>query len=276
MWHKNERDMKQILYILVGLTILSCQNNSEQISSVITSPKTGQKIILSSKLDSTEISEMTSANLRLLRNEIFARHGYVFKSQELNDYFVKFDWYQPSLTSEQVDEKLTETDRFNISLIKSLESNKKQSSIKWDNELQSYLDLIPMIKLPLDFECENGFDIPELDYENDLVSKYKPEGATIIGKLYQDKDEVALVYGYPADIFYPLISVIDKTGQEIREIRFFKLGNCVGDAGYSATTKGTITKDLKILTKTEIITWDSENEDSDKEVQIFEDEINIK
>ena len=60
------------------------------------------------------------------------------------------------------------------------------------------------------------------------------------------------------------------------EIRFFKLGNCVGDAGYSATTKGTITKDLKILTKTEIITWDSENEDSDKEVQIFEDEINIK
>ena len=73
-----------------------------------------------------------------------------------------------------------------------------------------------------------------------------------------------------------MISVIDKTGQEIREVRFFKLGNCVGDAGYSATTKGTITKDFKIKTKTEITTWDYENEDSEKEIQTFEDEINIK
>jgi hypothetical protein len=275
-WHKNERTMKQILYIFIGLTILSCQNNSEQISSVIKSPKTGQEIILSSKIDSIEISQMTVENLRLLRNEIFARHGYIFKSQELTDYFSKFDWYQPNLTSDQVDKKLSETDRYNISLIKSLESDKKQNLIKWDNELQSYLDLIPMIKLPLDFECENGFDIPELDYENDLIKKYKPEGATIIGKLYQDKVEVALIYGYPADIFYPLISVIDKSGEELREVRFFKLGNCVGDAGYSATTKGTITIDFKIKTTTEITTWDSENEDSEKEIQTFEDEINIK
>jgi|LSQX01.3.fsa_nt_gb hypothetical protein len=268
--------MKQILYIFIGLTILSCQNNTEQISSVIKSTKNGQEIILSSKIDSIEISQMTSENLRLLRNEIFARHGYIFKSQELTDYFSKFDWYKPNITSDQVDKKLTETDIYNITLIKSIESNKKQNLINWDNELQTYLDLIPMIKLPLDFECENGFDIPELDYENDLIKKYKPEGATIIGKLYQDKEEVAIIYGYPADIFYPLISVIDKSGQELREVRFFKLGNCVGDAGYSATTKGTITKDFKIKTKTEITTWDSENENSEKEIQTFEDEINIK
>ena len=275
-WHKNKRTMKQILYIFIGLTILSCQNNTEQISSVIKSTKNGQEIILSSKIDSIEISQMTSENLKLLRNEIFARHGYIFKSQELTDYFSKFDWYKPNITSDQVDKKLTETDIYNITLIKSIESNKKQNLINWDNELQTYLDLIPMIKLPLDFECENGFDIPELDYENDLIKKYKPEGATIIGKLYQDKEEVAIIYGYPADIFYPLISVIDESGQELREVRFFKLGNCVGDAGYSATTKGTITKDFKIKTKTEITTWDSENENSEKEIQTFEDEINIK
>lgn len=268
--------MKQILFILIGLTILSCRNNSEQISSVIKSPKAGQEIILSSKIDSIEISQMTAENLRLLRNEIFARHGYIFKSQELTAYFSKFDWYNPKLTSDQVDNTLSETDRYNISLIKSLESNKKRNLINWDNELQSYLDLIPMIKLPLDFECEKGFDIPELDYENDLIKKYKPEGATIIGKLYQEKDEAALIYGYPADIFFPLISVIDKSGQELREVRFFKLGNCVGDAGYSATTKGTITKDFKIKTKTEIITWDLENEESEKEIQTIENEIDIK
>ena len=143
--------MKQILYILIGLAILSCQNNSEQISSVIKSPRTGQEIILISKIDSIEISEMTSANLRLLRNEIFARHGYIFKSQELTNYFSKFDWYQPKLTSDQVDKKLSETDRYNISLIKSLENDKKQNFITWNNELQLYLDMIPKIELPLDF-----------------------------------------------------------------------------------------------------------------------------
>jgi hypothetical protein len=268
--------MKQILYIFIGLTILSCQNNSEQISSVIKSPKTGQEIILSSKIDSIEISQMTVENLRLLRNEIFARHGYIFKSQELTEYFSKFDWYQPNLTSDQVDEKLSETDRYNISLIKSLESDKKQDLIKWDNELQSYLDLIPMIKLPLDFECENGFDIPELDYENDLIKKYKPEGATIIGKLYQDKEEVALIYGYPADIFYPLISVIDKSGKELREVRFFELGNCVDDAGYSAMTYGTIAKDLEIKTKTVTVTWDTPHEDKNRDTTTVKNIIEIK
>ena len=33
--------------------------------------------------------------LRLLRNEIFAKHGYVFKDQSLQYRFEKLDWYVP-------------------------------------------------------------------------------------------------------------------------------------------------------------------------------------
>jgi hypothetical protein len=39
------------------------------------------------------------------------------------------------------------------------------------------------------------------------------------------------------------------------------LGKYVDDAGYSAMTYGTITKDLKITTKTVSVTWEAPRED---------------
>lgn len=146
--------MKHILYILIGLAILSCQNNSEQVSSVIESPKTGQAIILSSKIDSVEICKMTSADLRLLRNEIFARHRYIFKSQELTNYFSKFDWYEPNLTLDQVDKKLTKTDRYNISLIKSVEVDKNESKLRKPLDLDNFSEIFGGVWLPKEYVNE--------------------------------------------------------------------------------------------------------------------------
>ncbi|MCR4734109.1 MAG: YARHG domain-containing protein [Treponema sp.] len=34
--------------------------------------------------------------IRYLRNLIYARHGYIFKNEELNDFFRKFNWYKPN------------------------------------------------------------------------------------------------------------------------------------------------------------------------------------
>jgi len=34
--------------------------------------------------------------LRLLRNEIYAKHGRIFDSKDLRDYFDKCGWYHPS------------------------------------------------------------------------------------------------------------------------------------------------------------------------------------
>ena len=57
--------------------------------------------------------------LRLLRNEIYARHGRQFKSQLLQEYFDNMSWYQanPAFTEKQ----LTKVDVTNIRLIKSVE-----------------------------------------------------------------------------------------------------------------------------------------------------------
>lgn len=121
--------MKHMIYILVVLAFLSCRNNTETTTSVNAASKTGQETILSTKIDSVEICKMTSADLRLLRNEIFARHGYIFKSQDLTDYFSKFEWYQQNLTLAEVEKVLTDIDRYNISLIKSIEQEKSESDL---------------------------------------------------------------------------------------------------------------------------------------------------
>jgi len=146
--------MKHIFYILIGLVIISCQNNSETIYSVIESPETGKGIILSSKIDSAVISEMTSADLRLLRNEIFARHGYIFKSPELTDFFSKFEWYQPNLTSDQIDKVLTEIDRYNISLIKTVEQENGESDLTTPLDLESFSDKFGGVWLPKEYVNE--------------------------------------------------------------------------------------------------------------------------
>lgn len=42
-----------------------------------------------------EIDKLDGKQLRLLRNEIFARHGYVFKDKKLANYFQSKEWYAP-------------------------------------------------------------------------------------------------------------------------------------------------------------------------------------
>jgi hypothetical protein len=49
--------------------------------------------------------------LKILRNTIYAQHGYSFYSKDLKDYFSQFEWYipDPNLTMEQI--KLTEKEK---------------------------------------------------------------------------------------------------------------------------------------------------------------------
>ena len=46
-------------------------------------------------LTETDLSGLSAQELTYARNEIFARHGYIFKSAELNNYFNSKDWYYP-------------------------------------------------------------------------------------------------------------------------------------------------------------------------------------
>lgn len=58
-------------------------------------------------------------DLRVLRNEIYAKHGRVFKDKELQKYFAAQSWYQPN--PDFKDENLSETESNNLAVIKEVE-----------------------------------------------------------------------------------------------------------------------------------------------------------
>lgn len=47
-----------------------------------------------------ELKKLTQAEIRLLLNEMYARHGYIFSTKEYSDYFMKRTWYIPRYTSQ--------------------------------------------------------------------------------------------------------------------------------------------------------------------------------
>lgn len=57
--------------------------------------------------------------LRILRNSIYARHGYKFKSADLQRYFGQFSWYHPQYSD--VDSKLSAIEKANVKEIKKWE-----------------------------------------------------------------------------------------------------------------------------------------------------------
>ena len=72
-----------------------------------------------------DLINLTREGLRILRNAIYAKHGYQFISNDLSEYFSQFSWYAANFTN--VDYMLTEIDRRNISLIQMVENNYPKS-----------------------------------------------------------------------------------------------------------------------------------------------------
>ena len=73
------------------------------------------------KLSSSSISGFTKYELKIARNEIYARHGHVFKDAQLRDYFRNKPWYRenPSFN----DNSVSSIEKYNINLIKGREDS---------------------------------------------------------------------------------------------------------------------------------------------------------
>ncbi len=77
-----------------------------------------------------ELSQLSSDDLELMRNEIYARHGWVFKRKNLQDYFTKQSWYKAKGTTAnrdsvngQIAKGLSAIEKRNIDLISKAEKN---------------------------------------------------------------------------------------------------------------------------------------------------------
>ncbi|MBR3537698.1 MAG: YARHG domain-containing protein [Eubacterium sp.] len=95
-------------------------------SSLAASQEEGEYIIPDSSirlLTPAELTGMTKEDLRIARNEIYARHGRMFNSADLNTYFAKKEWYHGTIPADEFDEAvLSDIERKNIQLIIDVEN----------------------------------------------------------------------------------------------------------------------------------------------------------
>jgi len=70
-------------------------------------------------LNHNDVNYLSARELKIMRNEIFARHGYIFKTDDMSTYFREQSWYVPRYNN--VNNMLTSIEKENIKLIQSYE-----------------------------------------------------------------------------------------------------------------------------------------------------------
>lgn len=70
-------------------------------------------------ISDAELKGRSKAELRVMRNEIYARHGKAFESPDLKAYFTAKSWYAPN--PDYDDAMLTDTDKQNVKILQERE-----------------------------------------------------------------------------------------------------------------------------------------------------------
>lgn len=83
-------------------------------------------------LNDLQLGALSKTELKLFRNLFYAKKGYIFSDDELEKYFLQFDWYHP--TTKNV--TFTDSEQAAINKIKIFESD---SSIKYAYENQTII-----------------------------------------------------------------------------------------------------------------------------------------
>jgi hypothetical protein len=116
IWSEIKRNIKN------GLDELEDWNISYDSSKYDLKVNGDYTFVSTKKLVEDDLVDFDKKELRLMRNEVFARYGYKFKSKDLYDHFYYNGWYEPK--RENVDQFLSNLEKENIKLIEGLEKRK--------------------------------------------------------------------------------------------------------------------------------------------------------
>jgi YARHG domain len=82
-------------------------------------------------IQSADLEPLSLGELELMRNEIYARHGWIFRRPDLRNYFESQPWYRPKsdnayYSNRQVEAELSPIERRNLQIIISRENALKR------------------------------------------------------------------------------------------------------------------------------------------------------
>jgi len=109
-WYRPAKDQKT-----VKLSDIEQQN----VSLIERREKKLRDEIATKPVEVDMFAGMFTEDLRVLRNEIYARRGKVFRSKDLKDYFAAQTWYKPDPNFK--DEMLSSIEKANLAVIKEAE-----------------------------------------------------------------------------------------------------------------------------------------------------------
>lgn len=97
------------------------QEDASALDAQYILPKSGTE-----KLTRADLEGLTKEQLRLARNEIYARHGMIFGVEDLDHYFATKSWYKPTISFADFDNKveMSIVEEQNIILIQQVEKEK--------------------------------------------------------------------------------------------------------------------------------------------------------
>jgi len=155
----------------------------------------------------TQLKYMLRPELRLLRNEFFARKGYKFKSKDLSEYFSEYYWYEANIENAN-DIELSALEKNIIDTIKVYENRNKYLDAKMlkkefidyckshvKKEYNEYLIEIPSIL----FRRNLGYQIKGLPDHN----KYWFNGEFLTVKIIDTLKNKNLLFGLFGQIMCP-------------------------------------------------------------------------
>lgn len=67
------------------------------------------------KLSEKDLKNLRKLDMEIIKNSVFARHGYSFKKETYRDFFEQTDWYIP--VSNNVDNELSPMEKENVALL---------------------------------------------------------------------------------------------------------------------------------------------------------------
>ena len=107
--------------IVIAISFLAAASNVAPSSAINNSSSTQGKFPQASDrlLTSSDLSGISKKDLKIMKNEIFARKGYIFKTAEMKSYFATQSWYSGQY--DDVTSMLSAEEKQNVELIKKYE-----------------------------------------------------------------------------------------------------------------------------------------------------------
>lgn len=110
--------VKKLLYNNTQINLLFFNEKKKMVKKAGKYPETSFV-----KLTTEELKKYSAYELKIMRNEVFARNGHIFNSKgKVGKYFSNKKWYKPK--KKITEDELTSIEKFNVLLIKKVEDLK--------------------------------------------------------------------------------------------------------------------------------------------------------